>query len=91
MSHNDVIISRYEDFNPGTKWCEDKRVYERAVGGFRALVAKNYANLGIPCAAIYPEVDKGKFVGVKFAAPEGPLKDHLAKLTPRAFGQCFGP
>ena len=77
MAHHDVIESRYKEFNPGTKWLEDKRVYERAVGGFKSLVAKNYANLGIPCVAMYPDVEKGKFVGVKFATPEGPLKNHF--------------
>ena len=29
MAHHDIIESRYKEFNPGTKWLEDKRVYER--------------------------------------------------------------
>ena len=47
------------------------------MGGFQVLVAKNYSALGIPCAAIYPEIVNGKFVGCKFAAPEGLLKDYF--------------
>ena len=73
MAHNDVILSRYEEFDPGTKWLEDKRVLERAVGGFKKLVAKNHAKLAIHCAAIYPLVNKGQFVGVQFVTPEGPV------------------
>jgi hypothetical protein len=78
MAHHDVRLNRYEEFNPETsKWRDDKRMYDRAMGGFQVLVAKNYSALGIPCAAIYPEIVKGKFVGCKFAAPEGPLKDYF--------------
>ena len=78
MAHHDVRLNRYEEFNPETsKWRDDKRMYDRAVGGFQVLVAKNYSALGIPCAAIYPEIVKGKFVGCKFVAPEGPLKDYF--------------
>ena len=78
MAHHDVRLNRYEEFNPETsKWRDDKRTYDRAVGGFQVLVAKNYSALGIPCAAIYPEIVNGKFVGCKFAAPEGLLKDYF--------------
>ena len=65
MAHNDIIVSRYKDFDPGTKWLENKRVYERAVGSFRTLVTKNFVKLGIPCVAMYPEVEKGKLLGSK--------------------------
>ena len=78
MTHHQVRLDQYKDFNPETsKWRDDKRSYERATGGFQVLVAKNYSTLGIPCVAIYPDIDKGRFVGCKVAAPEGPLKAYF--------------
>ena len=80
MAHHDVRLARYKDFNPeANKWRDDKRVFERATGALQVIVAKNYSTLGIPSAAIYPEIDKGKFVGCKVAAPDGPLKDFFDK------------
>ena len=75
MTHHQVRLDQYKDFNPETsKWRDDKRSYEKATGGFQVLVAKNYSTLGIPCVAIYPDIDKGRFVGCKVAAPEGGQK-----------------
>ena len=80
MAHHDVRLARYQDFNPeANKWRDDKRVFERATGALQVIVAKNYATLGIPSVAIYPEIDKGNFVGCKIAAPDGPLKDYFDK------------
>ena len=75
MAHHKVRLAQFKDFNPETnKWRNDK---DRATGSFQVLVAKNYSTLGIPCVAIYPDIDKGKFVGINVAAPEGPLKDYF--------------
>ena len=80
MAHHEVRLARYNEFNPNvSKWRDDKRSYERATGALKVLVAKNYATLGIPSVAIFPEISKGKFIGVKFAAPEGPLTNYFEK------------
>ena len=80
MAYHDVRLSRYEDYNPGTaKWRDDKRNYERATGVLKVTIAKNYSTLGIPGAAIYPEIEKGKFVGCKIAASDGVMKNYFER------------
>ena len=80
-------MNRFQVFNPEpSKWSHDKRIYERAIQGIDALVAKNFSKYAIPCIGIYPDMDPktGKYRGYKVAAPEGPLKTHFEKEDVKA-------
>ena len=58
-------------------WRNDKRLFDKATSGLEILVAKNFSKLALPCVAIYPIMEKGRFSGYKVAAPDGPLKDYF--------------
>ena len=75
-----IRLNQLRDFDPQPdKWRNDKRAFEQATGALEVMVAKNFSKLALPCVALYPEMDKGKFVGFKVAVPDGPLKDYFAQ------------
>ena len=79
MAHQ-VRIEKYADFDPEpSKWRNDKRNYDTATEALEVQVAKNFSTMALPCVAIYPEMDikKGKFLGFKVAAPDGPLRHYF--------------
>ena len=75
MAH-EVRMSKHAEFNPQPdKWRNDKRKFRHATESLELIVAKNFSSLGIPTVAIFPEMRKGEYLGIKVAAPTGPLKD----------------
>ena len=76
MAH-ELQMAKFAEYNPQpSKWRNDARNYKTATESLKVIVAKNFSTLALPTAAIYPEMDKkGNYLGVKVAAPTGPLKD----------------
>ena len=69
-------MGKYAEFNPQPdKWRNDKRKFKHATESLELIIAKNYATLGLPTVAIFPEMRKDKYLGIKVVAPPGPLKN----------------
>ena len=92
MAHS-IRIDNLQEFNPEpSKWRHDRRNYDQATDALEVLVAKNYSKLGLPCVAIYPDMDKKRkeFVGFKVAVPDGPLKHYFEQEeTKKIFFDLF--
>ena len=68
-------MGKYAEFDPQPdKWRNDARKFKHATESLELIIAKNYSTLGLPTVAIFPEMRKGEYLGIKVAAPVGPLK-----------------
>ena len=76
MAH-EMRMEKFAEFNPQpNQWRNNTRNYKNATESLEVIVAKNFSTLALPTVAIFPEIDKkGGYLGVKVAAPSGPLKD----------------
>ena len=76
MAH-EMRMEKFAEFNPQpNQWRNNTRNYKNATESLEVIVAKNFSTLALPTVAIFPEIDKkGGYLGVKVAAPTGPLKD----------------
>ena len=77
MAH-EMRLEKFSEFNPQpNQWRNNTRNYKHATESLEVIVAKNFSTLALPTVAIFPEIDlkKGGYLGVKVAAPTGPLKD----------------
>ena len=69
-------MGKYSEFNPQPdKWRNDKRKFRHATESLELIIAKNYSTLGLPTVAIFPEMRKDQYLGIKVVAPTGPLKN----------------
>ena len=77
MAHQ-LRMEKYSEFDPQPdKWRNDARKFKQATESLELIIAKNYSTLGLPTVAIFPEMRKGKFLGIKIAAPTGPLRTYF--------------
>ena len=77
MAH-EMRLEKFSEFNPQpNQWRNSTRNYKQATESLELIVAKNFSTLALPTVAIYPVMDikKGGYIGIKVAAPAGPLKD----------------
>ena len=61
---NAVRLGKYAEFNPRPdKWRNNKRDHRRITEGYEVMVAKNYSTMGFPSVILYPEIQKGEYLG----------------------------